>query len=324
MKKSLISFLALTIIFAFFLGQTDLLDYSRLPIDQEASKNISKTEDEKPEEIDEVDFQAAAIKRNDDVLTEEIDKKMSANKKVLIQNILETSEVANYKQNMVKGIEASLKTEADNPKRTEKIKVFAATLMEYPMAEQFEEILKKYSEEELEYLHNSYKHPANQQAMAIQKEKIEELTELTKNSEMYNPSPEKAELIADIIEASNALEHGTIIGDATTKPIFMAIHKKQNPKANAQEMEAFANKLMASTKPQQTKTMKKVMNWSFDQVDKDKLESYRQYVNQASDKKINDKYLEDMKKFDGDYGKFIADKVVDHLAKDLTSQSVSE
>jgi hypothetical protein len=323
MKKSLLSVVVLTFAFIFYLGQTGLLDYSQFSPGEKSVATLGQNEEVR-EEIDEVDFSAAAIKRNNEELTTEIDQEMSEKKKELIENILVVSEVANYQENITRGIESSLKSETDDAEKKEFLKKFANSLMDYPMAEEFKNILANYSEKELDYLHNSFKHPANQQAMAVQKERIDELTEITKSEQDYLPTPEKQEIIAEIIEASNALEHGAVIGDATTKPIFMAIHKKQNPNANIHEMEAFANKLMATTKPKQTQAMTNVIHWSFDQVDKDKLESYRQYVNQGMDRKTNDKYLEDMKKFYGKYGKFIGEelvKLMSELEKDKNQSS---
>ncbi|MCR9204596.1 MAG: hypothetical protein NXH75_08475 [Halobacteriovoraceae bacterium] len=219
-----------------------------------------------------------------------------------VQSILKASELGQYQSQVLGGMKASIKANKIDP---EKWNSFAENVSEYPIEKEFEEMLKDYSQEELNYLLGHIEHPAQKQMKEAQKEKQDELIKITQSKEDYKQDPKKAEKINEIFEETKALESTMAISDAVTEPILMAMFKQKNPKANVQEMEAFAAKVLRTKKADTKKMMNNVLLWSFNQIDQPTLEDLSQYVTSYSDQNINDKYLADLKKFYRKYGRFI-------------------
>lgn len=218
-----------------------------------------------------------------------------------VNSILKASKLDQYKSQVLGGMKASFNGKVDEKKWN----AFAEALSEYPMEAEFENLLKNYSQEELDYLLGHINHPSQEMIKQAQQEKQKELIEVTKLKKEYTQDPEKAEFVDQIFEETKALESTMAISDAVTEPILMAMFKQKNPKANLQEMEAYASKIIEDKKGDTQRVMNNVLLWSFNQVDKATLEDLSQYVRSYSDQNINDKYLADLKILYRRYGRFI-------------------
>lgn len=284
---------------------------------EEISRWITQSEQEKVnDEKDNLSFGLSAIKKNqlnpDNSQKESIDLE----KQALVADILKASQTNSYQENIIAGIKHSLAGKVIDPEKEKHFEKFAEAIAAYSFESELTNLLNKYSKEQLNDLLKNMNHPANQKAMAAQKEKIQELTEISARKEPYFANADKQVIIDEIVEASRAIEMGQAVGDATSKPIFMAIHKNQNPKANTQEMAAFAEKVMEQTKEVQRLAMNNVLNWSFEQVSNRDLEDYRRFVNQELDRRTMDRYLEDSKALYDRFGKYLGEQVV-QLITDL-------
>ena len=243
-------------------------------------------------------------------LTDEVSEAKSAirpispkvGKAKTVQSILKASKLDSYKSQVLGGMKASFKGKKIDQKKWDQ---FAEAISNYPMEKEFEDFLKDYSQEELDYLLGHINHPAQDQIRKAQQENQQELIEVTKLTDDFKQDPKKEEYIEQIFEESKALESTMAISDAVTEPILMAMFKQKNPKANAQEMQAYAAKIIQARNKDTQRVMNNVLQWSFGKVDQPTLEDLSQYVRQYSDRGINDKYLADLKKFYRKYGRFI-------------------
>lgn len=265
-----------------------------------------KTETQPSQEFetleDKVNLAQSAIKpiEKDQILT---------HKQKTIESIMKISEMGQYQKQVLEGMKTAFQKNKSKIKK-DKWVAFSESLANYPMEEEFTELLNKYSDEELDYLLGHFTHPAQEQMKVAQKEKTGELMQLTQQTNAFQTSPDKKEFIDQIFEEAKVLESTKAISDAVTEPILMAVFKQTNPKANVQEMEAFAKQIMESRKEKSDRVLENVLLWSFSQVDRDTLEDLSEYVNGHSDKNINDKYLKDLKNLYRKYGR--------HIGKELT------
>lgn len=286
----------LTVIALFAVGGIVFLSLSK---EEKVSSNTVKRETLTASQaivIDTVKEEKAAIRPNI----------VPTKKAKTVQSILKASELGQYKSQVLGGMKASIKGKKLDQEKWNK---FAQNVSEYPIENEFEEMLKDYNQEELNYLLGHIEHLAQKQMKEAQKEKQDELIKITQSKEAYKQDPEKAERINEIFEETKALEATMAISDAVTEPILMALFKQNNPKANVQEMEAYAAKILKAKQADTQKIMNNVLLWSFNQVDKPTLEDLSQYVTSYSDQNINDKYLADLKKFYRKYGRFIGNEL---------------
>lgn len=225
------------------------------------------------------------------------------------EKILLQSGLKDYKNKVINGMQASFKN--NDKVKKEKLEKFSQALADYPLEEEFSKLLKNYNQEELDYLLGNMNHPANITAKEVQNKRIDELTKVTLLKEAYQPDEEKKELISNILEETQSYQMAMAISEAMTTPIFMLMYKQKNPTANQQEMLAYAQDFNQKISKSQSLTIQNVLNWSYAQVSTDELQSLSEYVGRFSDKNINEKYLKDLKKFYGKYGRYIGENLQD-------------
>ncbi len=231
----------------------------------------------------------------------------------VIDSILKVSQFGQFKNQVLGGMQASLKGQKKLDK--EKFKKFAESIAEYPIGEEFKKLLENYSAEELDYILGHMNHPAQGKMKEAQQRNQKELTAIAQDKSKYQADASKSEYIEQIFDETNMLEANMAISDAIVGPVLMATYKHKNPKANRQEMEAYAKKMLALQQPGTERVMENVLLWSLDQVDNETLEDLAQYISSYSDKGINDKYLADLKKLYGKFGRYIGDEIVRQLYK---------
>jgi hypothetical protein len=224
--------------------------------------------------------------------------------------ILKASKLDQFKSQVLGGIQNALK--GQKKLRDEKLEKFAEAISNYPMELEFEKLLENYSEAELDYILGNLNHPAQERMRTAQQTNQKELMAVTTSQSPYQQDPQKEALVNQIFEDTNMIESTMAISDAVVGPVLMATYKQKNPKANLQEMEAYAQKMLKDQAPQTQRVMENVLLWSFNQVDQATLEDLAQYVSSHSDQGIDDKFLVDLKKLYNKFGKYIG-KELRHL-----------